>query len=932
MEQKKDKPKDLPITITVRPGSAVKKITVSGKELFRRAGLKYNDHIKTIQADWNQNPPESLGNGDEVIGNDEFVRLACPNNQELLSEFDKQGFAWNMSPGWYKNLGALLNDMGACGNPNNGQLMAKLNEEAFCTMGRKLVRAARDYALEKNIISQGNKVQEIGRIPINLTFSTVGAMGNGGAYWFITEGLDLCTSYNEIKTKLIVHLVLRGSLSIQNLKLARLNEAITLKQCSVWAGGTCINLITGLAMPIKFSYCNLTSNINESGNFTNLSQLLHHEAHAEFFCWATPAGNLMRERACDIEGITYNQYDEPQCGQTFSVGLLTCGSRREIKYDALMANCLFCLYLAQPPQGQRHINEAIALARNERILETEDENLLTADIIRPEELGHENVISQSQESIWDRIKGSRGMQKAVRLDEAIADTLNNDLLDFYEPAMKKQAQSRLKTVCDAIKSSIQQHLRTATGLAYSLEWTSVLRQITADSQTILREQKRPEIESLLIPHQSIIAEASEKITQLQNRGPLTRWMSFFLIRRLCAELEESGLAAVAHQMELSCCQIADRDLLTPLLEFLDDKIGWLASALRKSQNIAQASRIQADRLAGEDTTALNPNGYELTTAEYLNTSFKEYLAKHGGPNRFYASFQDRFMKTYNSMEIFLETPQSQLQDMLYDLAEPIFEPVVQATTVWDKFIKTYPNPHTRQEILTKLIKHSEGRVITEDTVGQSVVWVKTANVPDASLVEPVRTLLESLDKKSGTWEVTVHEDNDTISIGQLRGAIHLSPFIRRLEIPDNEIGWRALARQAIDVVIALIIPPNPNLTQFKRVLAKAVIADLIILEDGCFYLQQLDEEPLALGSDFTSVKQALIKKWRKMVYIESMYARKIITDESTMLHRLENIQNNSDLRCSLFDQKAIDECRCQTEIMLPQLRRMRVAAMREQQI
>ena len=933
MDKTKKKNRDVPISIITRLGSSVGSITVQGKTLFKRAGLKYSDQIMSMTADWNQNPPESLGNfSEQNISNDEFIRVAYPANEELLRETDLQGTAWNMGPQWYMNLGAASDGMGACGDLNHGRMMAKLNEKFLCKKFLKLIQAARDYLNEIHNITKGNDLQETGRVPITLSFSTVGAMGNGTAYWSLTEGLPFSTHQAKIPTKIIAHLILCGNLSTQNQKDPRLNEVITLKQFQVWTSGKYVDPIKGCLAPIPFSYCNLSSNLNEHGNFTSLYQLMSHEAHAEFFYWATPAGKLMRERAADFEGITYDKHGDPLCGQTQSIAKISCDSRRVTFFCILHGISLYCSHLTEIQDEEHYINEAIGLSRNQSIMETEDDNLLTSDIIRPEELGRENVTRLAQESIQDRVSESRGFQKALQLDEAIADTLNHDIPSFYEPAMQKKAQQKYEDTCRKINVHIQQNLQTATGMSGSLQMLTALRQIVEDSLHVIRQKKIPEIEGFLMPHQMVIADASEQIGQLQHRGFLTRLMSVFLIRQLISDLEESGLAAVSHQLELTCCQVADSQFLSPLIEIIDKNIGLLASTLQKTQNIAQASYIQAGRLAAENTIDLNPNGLEITSPQYLQNYFQEYLKNNGGSDRVCKHLQGLFLDQNGSMEVFLKTPQAELHDKLCQLAETIFEPVVKSTTVWDEVIKTFPDNHTRQKLFTKLIRHSEGRVLTEDAPGQNVIWVKTANVPDKSLIEPIRKLLESLDKKPGKWEVAFHDDIDTISIGQTRGAISLNPFIRRLGIPDNPIGWKALAEKAIDVVGALIIPPNPNLQQFKRVMAKAVITDLITEKDGHFHLNRPNTEPLNLGPDLESAKTRLLPKWPDMVFIESTYAREIIIDEERILSRIDNFGKNSDTRCILFDQKAIDECLCQTEIMLPRLRRIRVAAMREEQL
>ncbi|MCP4608781.1 MAG: hypothetical protein GY845_08710 [Planctomycetes bacterium] len=930
---KKNRPRNMSVTIVIRGGSVNEAITVSGKKLCKRTDVHYNQVFKVMHFDWSQNPPGSTQTNkqEEFINNDEFVRAILNSNPDVLAEANKKGFLWAVNKDFFLNPGSLSDNLGAGGKPSWGYILAILNAEALCSKIRKLMQAARDYELSKIMATKGNKLQEIGRVPISITISTVGAMGTGFLYWLINEGLPICAQQTAIKTKVTLHLLLRGNFDTQNSEKARLNQYITMKHPQVLASGKYFHPLTGCISPITFTNCFLYSNVNDHGNFTSLPQLLYHQAHNEFFLWATPAGGLMRERACDIEDIQYDEYGDSLCGQTLSVAMVTRDSKRVIQFCTLKTVNLFCEQLITHQQSQQHIDEAIALARNEKVIETAEDNLLTSDLIHPAEMGSENIIHQARESLLDHLEGSWGFQSVLQLDECIADTLNNDIPSLYDPAMKMQAQLRLEVICKTIARTIQQKLRTPQGLTLSLLLLSVLRQIAQDSQQALRE-KNAQIQDYLLPHQMVIADASEQIQELQQRNVFARWFSFFLIRRIRSALQQSGMAAIAHQLELSCCRIADQDVLTPLIEFLDKKIGWLASTQQKIKNLAQSCRIQVSRLAAEDTTFQNPNGFELTTPEYLDQYFTQYINHHNGSEAFCEELHGNFLKAYNSMDIFLETPQAELQEILQKLFKPIFESVVRSTTVWDEFEKTFPDSHTRQEMLTQLICHSEGRVPSEDSVYHKVTWVKTANVPHPSCVEPIRRLLESLDKKSGKWEITSHSDIDSFVIGQLRGSISLSPFIRKLNIPDNEIGWKALLEQAVDPVSALIVPPNPNSRQFKRVLVKAIVSNLLTIKEGLFYLQQINDEPLSLGQDYNSVKNILVKKWPEVVFIESVYARDLIVDEKQTLEKLGTLHGSDDSRLSLVGQKNIEECMCQTQIMLPRLRRMRTAAMQEEKL
>jgi hypothetical protein len=162
-------------------------------------------------------------------------------------------------------------------------------------------------------------------------------------------------------------------------------------------------------------------------------------------------------------------------------------------------------------------------------------------------------------------------------------------------------------------------------------------------------------------------------------------------------------------------------------------------------------------------------------------------------------------------------------------------------------------------------------------------------------------------------------------------------FIRKSNvIPDNPEGWKTILEHAIDPVIALIINPNPNPRQIQRVLVKAIAANLISVQNGCFYLENPPSEPINLGRDVSSVMAAIRPLWPQMVYIESFFGRQLIINEPLILGRLDDIMvsvqssnSQEDKRLSLIGTEAVMDCLRQVQIMLPWLRRMTKAALRE---
>ncbi|MFH1613781.1 MAG: hypothetical protein ABIG61_01675 [Planctomycetota bacterium] len=932
--QTKNNQKELSATIHILGGSNVKEIPLELKNFCRRAGIKYNNVYKTLCFDWNQASPLSISPGsagsEESIDNDEFVQGAIPPGGNTLKEAEERGILWPVSSGFHLNPGAVSDDLGAGGKPPYGAVIASLNADSLNPQIRRLMQAVRDYLRQIELAKDGKKTFGTSRVSVCLTISTVGAMGTGSLHWFLTEGIPDSARQTNIEPKVTVNLILRGNFDTQNPQMARVNEYCILKFLQVVASGKYVNPRRRWIEPVRFENVYLYSNVNEYGNMTSLRQLLSHQGHAEFFRWCTPAGNLQQERGCDLSGIGFNRYGDPLCGMTHSVALITRDSQRAIRFCTLMTIGLFCMRLIAQGDKEKTINEAIAFARSENLLESEEDNQLTSELIHLKEMGGENAIHQARESLLDRVSDTWGFTKTIRLDEAISNFLNNELYSSYKPVMEQQAKDKYQHVCERITKIIEQKMMSSNDRLYEcFQWLQHFLELLRQAREMIH-QKTSQIQEFLIPHQMVLAEASEQLQQLQGQNFFVRLFSFMLIRRIRIDLQQSGMAAIAHELELLCCQVADDEILTPLIEFADKKLAWIASTIRKLSNISQHCNNTAHKLAREDTISRNPNGYELTTPEYLLKYFTGYIKGTGGEQRFCESLLSDFIKTYGSLEILTETAQVELLELFEKMISPVFEPVIQGTNVWDEFLRVFPDSHVQHEMVTQLIRHSKGRVCAEDGVNQQVPWVKTANVPHSSCVEPIRKLLEALDRKGGKWEVTIHSDIDTISIGQLRGSISLTPFLQRLNIPDNETGWKIIAEQAVDVVSALIVPPNPNDRQIKRVLVKAIAANLLTINDGQFYMQRSNSEPLCLGKDPAVIRQTLKTLWPDLVFVESTFARDAVIDENKILGQLEKLQQGSDdPRACLIDPESVNDCVKQTHIMLPRLRRMRIVALQE---
>ena len=203
-------------------------------------------------------------------------------------------------------------------------------------------------------------------------------------------------------------------------------------------------------------------------------------------------------------------------------------------------------------------------------------------------------------------------------------------------------------------------------------------------------------------------------------------------------------------------------------------------------------------------------------------------------------------------------------------------------------------------------------------------------------VAAVTEFLESLDPNPGNWQVVVNSaDRDTFSLVQVRGQISLTQFIGRIDLPDTYESWKILIETAVDPVSAIMVGPNPNDRQVKRVIAKAIVCGLLTETKQGFSLKTFTGESILLG-DLKSTQRALKSRFRDTVFIESAFGRDLVVDEDKVMVQLKAILSDTqkassqqDLLLTLIDTTAVQECIDQAELLLPRLRRMNKSSLRQ---
>ncbi|MFC1605112.1 hypothetical protein ACFL5F_08815, partial [Planctomycetota bacterium] len=423
---------------------------------------------------------------------------------------------------------------------------------------------------------------------------------------------------------------------------------------------------------------------------------------------------------------------------------------------------------------------------------------------------------------------------------------------------------------------------------------------------------------------------SEIVQRLKQMNLITRALQLFTVRSMNETLEESGRTVINCSVELSACTIALQDVVMPLIEEIDNKLGWILAQIDKLQKIEQFLINEAEQIISQPTVFQAPVGREITDRQFLEGKFNEYVEKAGGFERFQEELRLLFLNEYQSFAALSQASMKEIINIFCDFCAAKYKLDVDERDVLDElFMK---DEKTLQEIFSTIIPQCDGRVRMQ---GQAIVYIpriKVANVPSERHVEPVRKLLESLDTNSGKWQVVVNSaDKDTFSLVQVRGRITLTQFIDRIDLPDTYDTWKILIETAVDPVAAIMVGPNPDNRQLKRVLAKAIAAGLLKETKEGLSLQTYTGKSILLG-DMESVPEKLRCLFRDMVFIESTFARDLFVDEDLVLTKLNELltqtkgasdQSNSPL--ALIDATAVQECLDQAKLLLPRIRRMRKA-------
>jgi len=858
------------------------------------------------------------------------VEAVLPPDDAALQKAEEAGLLWPVLEGRSLSRSCLAEGMGAGANQPEAFALASINRPPLM---RKLIRIfleARSHARQDARALEDLKEVSV-RVPLNYWCASPGGTGAGAMPAFIGEDGIIRSSAREagVQARIAVQVVCRGSLEVKDNERVRLNESVTLRYPQAVASGGYVSPLTGRRHP-PIDAIWLASNENKSGDLTSLDQLLVQRGHCDHFLYHTDAGARMRAALVDILDPQPDEYGDPRPGLTLECAFLSRDSGRLLAFCQNQATTMLIEAMRAPSDPQKARQEAADLARRLKIVESDDENLITTTLAHSSEPG-EDVAERAKASFEDRSSGCRGLEDAAVAEEALRAVINSEIPQVHEPQIINRAHTQAEAVIAALASYQQQSLKDPDGLSRCQQVLTNLALVVRQSKESLAEKAR-ELRELAQPHEQIVAEDAEQIGRWQQRRWPTHLANHFRIKGIARDLRESGASLISYTVQTSTCEIGDAEFLTPIAEHLENQNAWLSALDHKLIQISQICAAKARTAVAKPTIHTPRLGIELVTAEYADAYFDDFVRLHGGTERFSGHLVYRFLQKYGSLDALADAPLEECEEAFASIGAEVFEPQIDSEDVLTEFQRVHPAKTKQRRLISRLVKQSEGAMRTTGEGHEPITWVKTVNAPTAEAGEFLRQILPRVDRKEGPWDIAIGANKDRIDFGQARGRISLQSLIDRAGVSDDPSGWAQLIRHAPEPGIAVLVPPNPNRRQFLRVLVKAIAnRQIAVGPKGSYLFDSSRGEPLDIGRNLPAVEACLQPKWRELVFAESTFGRNLVVAEEQAVSALEDLKaqiqssDASNPLLQLIDLTAVEECLVQADLMLPRFRRMRKA-------
>jgi hypothetical protein len=858
-----------------------------------------------------------------TLGPDEFLGIKMPDN-EYLARAEREGRLWMMRYGWHLQPNVLFDNSGTGGNQRNGAVLWSLNEEAIRPKINRALRELRDYQVQQQRIdiAAGTK-SEVNTIPIIVCGTDLGGMASSR-----TDDICRMAGQEAYALKCDVRIIrlslVMGCLNPTDREMAARNQLLSHKRLQAHLDGNYMTIAgeNKTRRPVCDSVIML-SDANNDGGINSLEGLYSTAANYIFYLLSTPMGQIIRERAVDIE----EGRPKDELGGTLMVSTASI-SKIHLDIPRIVEYCKFCLmtmlygWFLRLCSDDQPRKDATSVAEGCRIMETATHHCALDRILSFRGIGGGDIRQHLMAMFAGLAEGvKRGIAGCIELAQASKQILETELPKRIVSQISGESSEAARGFARQVSTYVNTYLDMSDGIARAKMFLERLTDTIGDcdqSNSCKLERAAVKIKSIT----SMIARAHETLAQLRKRHRIIQAISIFKKAWIHRTLRVYTDMAIKTSLEFEGRTILKNELYPSLRDVVAGeliRIETIADCIESARNDMTA---QSNRLIGMSPVLTTPIGLPLAGPTFLDKQLGYVTDHEGGKDELLGRLYLQFRQTVGSLDAF-ESADSQKQSALLDYCARIVALDIKHLNVIDVFRQEYST--TLKQRIEMAIKESRGRLCIAGEGHEMVPTIKLIGVHDRSSGEWIAKMANEVDSHSGDWRLVETGDPNSIVFMQQRSRVSLTRLIQQ-----SRHFWKEPSdpQQRVqlgsDPIISLAPGVDCGNREVDTVIAMGLSTGYIKAAASGFMLNHQDD-PIAMGSSLPQVRKYLKNDYPALMSVYCGFVMELNADSQATLKNLDNTASSTD--CKLVGElgnSPFANAKAIADALLPHVRRIKV--------
>jgi len=672
----------------------------------------------------------------------------------------------------------------------------------------------------------------------------------------------------------------------------------------------------------------LVSNQNRHGAIPTLARLQHLLGLFLFQYVCTPIGRLLDEKIVDVEkDRAAGEFGEPLCASTFGLSVLHLDRERLLRYNGNHLLKALCKTLLEEPKDRRSVRQtALQDARALKVVETGEEPLASRQVAQLQTFGGANLFDRVRSVFETRLRDLTGTQLCHAMMSARRSTVSVDLERNLTPALRQASAALGQDAVKGFRQTTSSLLVKINGLRLTQHYLADLRTVVETSAAANLRALRALSESLRAVHETL-ADLEVQIERFANLGPILRFFLGDRAKRLARAYRLAADADLRGQAELALRQALAEHLFRPVLAALGEDAARIDGHIARFEALRSRAQTHLDEAASQPAETLVPVGIEEVTPPFLAERTAAFVADLGGIETLTRRAFQEILQRLGSLQTLAEQDLDTIEKTLGPICQTPFEPPVRALDVLTAFREEYPQRAKQREIVEQLAHEAEGRLLVAGEAGQPITWIKVLGVGSAVDAEPLKDILQEVDREPGTWLVCQHGDPCSVVFVMYRSAISLDGLLRSLRRrhPDHV---KPLTPDAGSEPGTFILPSaRPTRGEVAVSIVHGLAAGQIERGEGLFTVIDPDTGHVRTGDDPEGLIAVLSHSYPARVRLATAFLRALARERTAVLTRLNELRSGQasdvpDVLRDLVKEEAVLDVERQANLLWPYLQRL----------